>query len=56
MWISPSGDFHILMVYDAEKFSDAVNGMRNLSEDIRQAVIERADASFRELDEELDKN
>ncbi len=56
MWISPSGNFHILMVYDSEKFSDAVSGMRNLSEDIRRAVIERADASFRELDEELEKN
>jgi hypothetical protein len=44
------------MVYDAEKFSAAVSGMRNLSEQIRSAVIERADASFRELDEELEKD
>ncbi len=56
MWISPSGQVYVLMVYDAEKFSMAVSGMRNLSEQIRTAVIERADESFRELDEELEKN
>ena len=56
LWISPSGQVYVLMVYDAEKFSDAVSGMKNLSEDIRKAVIERADASFKELDTELEKN
>jgi hypothetical protein len=56
LWISPSGQVYVLMVYDAEKFSDAVSGMKNLSEDIRKAVIERADASFKELDLELEKN
>lgn len=55
MWISPSGQVYVLMVYDAEKFSEAVGSMKNLSEEIRKAVIERADASFRELDEELKK-
>jgi hypothetical protein len=30
--------------------------MDNLSEAIRKAVIERADANFRELDEELEKD
>ena len=56
MWISPSGQVYVLMVYDAEKFSNAVSSMANLSETIRQAVIERADASFRDLDEELEKD
>ena len=56
MWISPSGQVYVLMVYDAEKFSDAVSSMDNLSEAIRKAVIERADANFRELDEELEKD
>ena len=56
MWISPSGQVYVLMVYDASKFQDAVSGMKNLSENIRKAVIERADASFKELDSELEKN
>ena len=55
MWISPSGQVYVLMVYDAEKFTAAVSSMDNLSESIRKAVIERADANFRELDEELEK-
>jgi hypothetical protein len=55
LWISPSGQVYVLMVYDAEKFSTAVSSMKNLSEEIRQAVIERADASFQELDEEIEK-
>ena len=56
MWISPSGQVYVLMVYDAEKFSSAVGSMQNLSEEIRRAVIERADKSFAELDQELEKN
>ena len=56
MWISPSGQVYVLMVYDSDKFSSAVKSMDNLSEEIRKAVIERADASFRELDEELERN
>jgi len=56
MWISPSGQVYVLMVYDAEKFSMAVSGMKNLSDQIRTAVIERADESFRELDEELERD
>jgi hypothetical protein len=56
MWISPSGQVYVLMVYDSEKFSTAVSSMKNLSENIRKAVIERADANFRELDEDLEKD
>jgi hypothetical protein len=56
MWISPSGQVYVLMVYDSEKFKNAVSSMKNLSEEIREAVVQRADASFRELDEELEKN
>ena len=56
LWISPSGQVYVLMVYDAEKFETAVSSMKNLSEDIRKAVIERADANFRELDEALEKD
>jgi hypothetical protein len=56
MWISSSSTVYVLMVYDADKFQDAVAGMDNLSDNIRKAVIDRADQSFAELDEELEKN
>jgi len=56
MWVSNSGTVYVLMVYDAEKFQEAVSEMDNLSENIRRAVIDRADSSFRELDEELERN
>jgi hypothetical protein len=56
MWVSNTGTVWVLMVYDAEKFQEAVAGMDNLSDDIRRAVIDRADESFKELDEELEKD
>lgn len=56
MWLSASGTMYVLMVYDASKFQAAVSELDNLSENIRRAVIDRADASFRELDEELERN
>jgi hypothetical protein len=56
MWVSNSGTMYVLMVYDAAKFQDAVSEMGNLSEEIRKAVIDRADASFSELDEEMENN
>jgi hypothetical protein len=56
MWISSSSTVYVLMVYDAAKFQDAVSEMDNLSDDVRRAVIDRADNSFRELDEEMEKN
>lgn len=52
-WISPhDGTYFVLMVLDAEAFKDAVGGMRNLSEAVRKAVIERADKAFQELERE----
>ena len=56
MWVSNSGTVYVLMVYDASKFQQAVSEMDNLSEEIRRAVIDRADKSFRELDEEIERN
>jgi hypothetical protein len=56
MWISPSGVVYVLMVYDAEKFQNAVSQMSQLSESVRKAVIERAEASFSELDEAVEKD
>jgi len=51
-----AGVVYVLMVYDAEKFKDTVSQMSQLSESVRKAVIERADASFSELDEAIEKD
>jgi len=50
-WVSDSGTFWALVTLDVEKFSEAVGQMDQLSETIRQAVVDRADDAFAELDE-----
>ena len=54
-WVSANGTFYALVVWDADKFKDSVSQMKNLSESIRKAVIERADKAFEELDTEIQK-
>ncbi|MBN1164514.1 MAG: LPP20 family lipoprotein [Candidatus Krumholzibacteriota bacterium] len=53
-WISKTGALYVLMALDVEHFKDAVKKMDNLSEEIRSAVIERADKAFEELDAETE--
>ena len=55
-WISNSGTWYALVVLDVEKFEDSVGKMNNLSENIRKAVQERAEAAFDELDEAVETN
>jgi len=52
-WISDTGTLYVLMSLDVEEFKDVVNSMNQLSDEVRQAVEERADDAFRELDREL---
>jgi hypothetical protein len=55
-WVSPhDGTYFVLMVLDVESFKKTLDGMQNLKESIRKAVIERADKAFKELDTEIDK-
>lgn len=54
-WISKTGTYYVLAVLDVDKFKDAVNNMKNLSESVRKAVVERADKAFSELDVEISK-
>lgn len=54
-WMSPNGTLFALVVLDVERFQDSVARMDDLSEDIRRAVIERAEASFQELDDQVEK-
>ncbi|MFN7131167.1 MAG: LPP20 family lipoprotein [Myxococcales bacterium] len=55
-WISKSGTFYALMVLDVETFKTSVEKMGQLSEGLRQAVKARADRSFMELDQEIEKD
>ncbi|MGH0033986.1 MAG: LPP20 family lipoprotein [Myxococcota bacterium] len=55
-WISNSGTWYALVVLDLDKFEDSVGKMNNLSESIRKAVQERAEAAFDELDEATANN
>ncbi len=54
-WISKSGTFYALVALDVEGFKDAVSQMRNLSDSVRAAVVERADKAFDDLDREIDR-
>ena len=54
-WISPRGTYYALVSLEAEKFSEAVSRMDQLSEPVRQAIVDRADEAFAELDEEADR-
>jgi hypothetical protein len=49
-WVSDSGSFYALMVLDVNAFRDQVKGMNQLDEQVRQAIVERAEKSFDELD------
>jgi hypothetical protein len=51
-WISNSGTYYTLMVLDVEQFEESVSGMRRLSESVRKAITERAEAAFADLDEQ----
>ena len=54
-WISQTGTYYALVSLDVEKFSESVSQMEQLSEQTRQAVVDRAAQSFAELEEELAK-
>jgi hypothetical protein len=48
-WISENGTYYVLIALDAEKFKDSINKMGNLNENLRKAIVERADKAFEEL-------
>ena len=49
-WVSQDATLYALVTLDAAKFADAVSRMSQLSEEVRQAVVERADATFADPD------
>lgn len=54
-WISNPGTLYVLMCIDLQKFKDALNNMTQLNEQVRAAVVERADKAFEALDKETAK-
>ncbi|MDP6981397.1 MAG: LPP20 family lipoprotein [Myxococcota bacterium] len=51
-WISNSGTYYTLMVLDVDRFEESVSGMQRLSEGVRRAITDRAEAAFANLDSE----
>lgn len=49
-WVSNAGTFYALMVLDVDAFRDQVKNMSQLDEQVRQAIVDRAEKSFAELD------
>jgi hypothetical protein len=49
-WISARGTFYALIVLDVESFRNQLKEMGQLDEEVRAAVVERANKSFEELD------
>lgn len=54
-WISNPGTLYVLMCIDLQKFKDALSNMTQLNEQVRAAVVERADKAFEALDKETAK-
>lgn len=53
-WVSTQGTFYALMVLDVDAFRDQLKNMSQLDEQVRKAIVERADKSFAELDAETE--
>ncbi len=49
-WISKTSTMHSLVCLNVERFKGAVSGMKQLDEQIRQAVVQRAEKAWDELD------
>ncbi|MFM2415718.1 MAG: hypothetical protein RL385_441 [Pseudomonadota bacterium] len=50
-FVSETGTFWALVVLDVDAFKDALKQANELSEQVRAAIVERAQRSFRELDQ-----
>lgn len=49
-WISSTSTLHSLVCLNVERFKGIVSGMKDLNEQIRVAVVERAEQAWDELD------
>ena len=55
-WISDNGTYYVLVALDAEKFKDSINKMDDLSGKIKNAIVERADQAFEDLEKNIGNN
>ena len=53
-WMSKTGTLWMLVKLDPAAFSKALAGMKQLDENVRRGIVERADKAFKELDEATD--
>jgi hypothetical protein len=52
-FVTDSGTFWALVVLDVQPFKDSLGQMKDLDEQVRAGIVERADRSFMMLDSEL---
>jgi hypothetical protein len=50
-FVSQTGTFWALVVLDVDAFKDSLQKANDLNSEVRAAIIERADRSFRALDQ-----
>ncbi|HEX5657201.1 MAG TPA: LPP20 family lipoprotein, partial [Polyangiales bacterium] len=50
-FVSETGTFWALVVLDVEAFKDSLQKVNDLNEQVRAAIIERAERSFQQLDQ-----
>jgi hypothetical protein len=55
-WISKNGTLYALVIIDIEAFKGAVSRMGQLNEQVRQAVEQRAQRAFEDLDRQLGRS
>ncbi len=49
-WVSDTGTFWALVVLDTAAFTDSLNSMKQLDDEVRAAIVQRAAKTLRELD------
>jgi hypothetical protein len=53
--VSPKSTFYALVMLDTDSFNKALAGMTQLSQKVREAITQRANTAFKEMDTELQK-
>ncbi len=53
--MSPKSTFYALVMLDTDSFNKALAGMTQLSQKVREAITQRANTAFKEMDTELQK-
>ena len=54
-WVSNAGTMWVLMVLDVESFKGSLKDMQGLDEQLRAAIVKRAEKSFSELNAETEQ-